>query len=225
MRRSWLISSVAVFLLSFALIALNRVGGAQPVQTPVGQLGGPVSLTPGEQQPTPNPTPSEEATPEGNPLGPEGCTVAPLPLETAIGLLNGSAERQEDSGSAATPSADADAEVISTTFDIFVACVNGGDYLRIAAITSTEFFQEIVTGTGWQRGEIEPKLSSLHPREPDHYLQVLAHGPVLTPADNLATEVVQLLDPASPYFGQFEIGVTYELVNGQWLVGSVSPVG
>jgi hypothetical protein len=156
--------------------------------------------------------------------GPEGCTVAPLPLETAVALLRGTAVRVEDSGSASTPAPGESTEAISTAFDIFVACVNGGDYLRIAAITTPEFFQTIVSGTGWDLSEVETNLSSLHPRAPEQYLQVLAHGPVLMPADNLATEVVVLLEPASPLLGQTEVGVTYERVNGQWLVAGVTPI-
>jgi hypothetical protein len=222
MRRTLVLAAIVLCLLS--LMHLARAGSAQQAPTPVGQLGGPMSLTPQAQQNTPNPTPSEDATPDDNSLGPEGCTVAPLPLETAVALLRGTAVRVDDAGNASTPLAGASLEAVSTAFDVFVACVNGGDYLRSAAITTPEFFQQIVSGTGWDRSEVESNLGSLHPRDPEQYLQVLAHGPVLTPSENLATEIVQLLDPASPYFGHFEVGVTYELVNGQWLVADVTPV-
>jgi hypothetical protein len=224
MKRSWVLVAATVCLLTFTMFVLKNVSGAQQAPTPVGHLGGPVSLTPQEQQVTPAPTPSEEATPDGDAFGPEGCTVAPLPLETAVGLLNETVERQVDRESAATPFVEPTADTISSTFDVFVACVNGGDYLRIAAITTTEYFQEIITGTGWGPGEIEAKLSSLHPRDPAEYLQVLTNAPVLMVTDNLATEVVQMLDPASPYLGQFEVGVTYELVAGRWLVAGMEPV-
>ena len=225
MKRTWVMVAAAVCLLSFTSFVLKDMSGAQQVPTPVGHLGGPVSLTPQESQETPPPTPSEEATPGGNAFGPEGCTVAPLPLETAVGLLRGTTIRSDDPVSASTPATGESTEAISTAFDIFVACLNGGDYLRIASITTTEFFQKFVSGTGWGLDEIETNLGSLHPREPNQYLQILAHGPVLTPAETLATEVVLLLDPASPFLGQFELGVTYELVGGQWLVAGMDPVG
>jgi hypothetical protein len=103
--------------------------------------------------------------------------------------------------------------------------VNGGDYLRIAAITTTDYCGQIIAGTGWDPGEIEAKLSSLHPRDPEEYLQVLTNGPVLMLSDSLATETVVLLEPASPLLGQLEVGVTFELVDGQWLVAGLTPVG
>jgi hypothetical protein len=213
-------------LVGLAMLGLSASGGAQQAPTPVGQLGGPVSLTPQNSQETPPaPTPTGEATPAGNPLGPEGCTVAPLPLDLAIARLNGTAESDGNAGSASMPSTGESTEAISTAFDIFIACVNGGDYLRIAAITTTDYFGEIIAGTGWDPGEIEAKLSSLHPRDPEEYLQVLTNGPVLMLSDSLATETVVLLEPASPLLGQLEVGVTFELVDGQWLVSGMQPVG
>jgi hypothetical protein len=148
-----------------------------------------------------------------------------LPIDLAIARLNGTAESGGNAGSASTPSPGESTEAISTAFDIFVACVNGGDYLRIAAITTTDYFGEIIAGTGWDPGEVETQLSSLHPRDPEEYLQVLTNGPVLMLSDSLATETVVLLDPASPFLGQLEVGVTFERVDGQWMVAGLKPVG
>jgi hypothetical protein len=215
-------------LLGLVMLGLSAAGGAQEVPTPVGQLGGPVSLTPpAEQETPPTPSPTSDASPESTVSGPEGCAIAPLPLDVVVAQLNGgaAAETSPESAPTGSPVASETTEAVSAALDIFVACVNAGDYLRIAAITTPAFFGEIVTGSGWETDELEANLSALHPRDPAQYMQILANGPVLMLSDSLATETVVLLEPASPLLGQVEAGVTFERVGDQWLVAGVTPVG
>jgi hypothetical protein len=214
MRKLWTIALLVPVLL---LLAVGRegFGGAQALPTPVGHLGGPVPLTPDEQQETPTPLPTPtQATPVGE-TGPAGCDVAPLSLDEAISRLTGSVP---SSGSSAP------AESVEATLATFVACLNAGDYLRMAAITTPEFFAALVAGTGWPEDQLSAKLSALHPRDPDLFLRIVAVGTVVDQSGGDAALTATLIDPATPFLGATEYGARFVHGDSRWLLADLEPV-
>jgi hypothetical protein len=92
MRKLWVVVLLVPVLLGLAKFQNEVRGGAQALPTPVGQLGGPVPLTPEEPQPTSTPLPTPtEATPATN-AGLAGCDVAPISLDEAMARIVGVAE-------------------------------------------------------------------------------------------------------------------------------------
>jgi hypothetical protein len=222
MSRSRLLLLLVPCLLALVLLGQSGRGGAQPVPTPIGHLGGPVPLTPEEPVDTPTsaPTPTE-ATPE-NGEGSAECTVAPLTLDEAMARVG---QGEAAAGSAPTTKSAQDSNDQVTTLRAFVACLNAGDYLRIAAITTSEFFARLVAGTGWEADEISSKLSALHPRDPDLFLRIVDIGPVLDQTGGEAALTVVLLDPASPFLGETEYGARFVREGDFWLLADFQVVG
>jgi hypothetical protein len=221
MKRSWVIVLLAPCLLGLVLFGDGAKGGAQPAPTPIGQLGGPVPLTPEEHQETPTPAPTPtEATPE-NETGAAQCTVEPLTIDEAMARLQGGGA---SAGSAPNTQSSADSEESVTTLRTFVACLNAGDYLRIGAITTPKFFATLVSGTGWPPNELPAKLRSLHPRESDLYLQIVETGPVLDQAGGDVAVTIVLLDPATPFLGKTEFGARFAQEGGVWLLADLKMV-
>jgi len=222
MKRSWLIVLLAPCLLGFVMFGRGAESHAQPQQTPVGQLGGPVPLTPeqADETPTPAPTPTE-ATPTSA-SGTAQCDVAPLSIDEAIARLQGGVVT---SGSAPNGQASVDRdEAVVGTLRTFVACLNAGDFLRIGAITTPKFFATLVAGTGWTPDDLPAKLSALHPREPDLSLQIVSFGPVLDQQGGEVAITVALLDPATPFLGKTEFGARFVQENGVWLLADLKAV-
>ncbi|MFL5759881.1 MAG: hypothetical protein ACJ789_09080 [Thermomicrobiales bacterium] len=222
MRRGWLIAILVPCLLGLVLLGHRGMGSAQAVPTPIGQLGGPVPLTPEERDtPTPGPT-STAATPE-NGGGSIGCDVAPLPVDEAIARLGqaGPSVPESAPGSSAADTNDA----VVTTLRIFVACLNAGDYLRVAAITTPEFFASLVAGTGWTREELPAKLSALHPRDPDLTLRIVRTSVEVDQTGGKATATVTLLDPVSPWLGEADYWARFVQAGGAWLLADLQLVG
>jgi hypothetical protein len=222
MSRFRLLFLLVPCLLALVLLGQSGIGGAQPVPTPIGQLGGPVPLTPEEpvDTPTPAPTPTE-ATPE-NGEGLAGCMVTPLTLDEAMARIG---QGDAVTGSALTTKNAQDSNDPVATLRTFVACLNAGDYLRIAAITTPEFFARLVAGTGWEADEISSKLTALHPRDPDLALRIVDIGPVLDQSGGEIALTVLLLDPASPYLGETDYGARFVEEDGAWLLADFQVVG
>jgi hypothetical protein len=222
MSRFRLLLLLVPCLLALLMVGQSGIGGAQPVPTPIGHLGGPVPLTPEEllDTPTPAPTPTE-ATPE-NAEGPAGCTVAPLTPDEAIARIG---QVDASAGSAPTFESNPDPnDAAVATLRTFVACLNAGDYLRIAAITTPEFFARLVAGTGWETDEIPTKLSTPHPRDPDLYLRIVEIGSVLDQTGGEAALTVVLLDPASPFLGETEYGARFVREGDAWLQADLKTI-
>jgi hypothetical protein len=222
MSRFRLLLLLVPCLFAMLLFGQGGGGGAQPVPTPIGHLGGPVPLTPEEPRDTPTPAPTPtEATPE-NGEGPAGCTVAPITLDEAMARVG---QSEAAAGSAPTTKSAQDSNDQVATLRAFVACLNAGDYLRIAAITTPEFFARLVAGTGWEADEISSKLSTLHPRDPDLFLRIVDIGPVLDQTGGEAALTVVLLDPASPFLGETEYGARFVREGDAWLLADFQVVG
>jgi hypothetical protein len=222
MSRIRLLSLLVPCLLALIMLGQSGRGGAQAVPTPIGHLGGPVPLTPEEplDTPTPAPTPTE-ATPE-NGEGPAGCTVAPLTLDEAMARIG---QGDAAAGSALMSKSAQESNDPVATLRTFVACLNAGDYLRIAAITTPEFFARLVVGTGWEADQISSKLSALHPRGPDLSLRIVDIGPVLGQSGGEAALTVVLLDPASPFLGETDYGARFVRTGDAWLLADFQEVG
>src|SRR3954452_15679413 len=145
------------------LLGREGFGGAQELPTPVAHLGGPVPLTPEEPQATSTPLPTPtQATPAGD-TGAARCDVAPITLDEALTRVTGGAASAEN---ASNDNSSDQIEPAESTLATFVACLNAGDYLRLAAVTTPEFFAALVAGTGWPEDQLPAKLSALHPRDP-----------------------------------------------------------
>jgi hypothetical protein len=222
MSRFRLLLLLVPCLLTLVLLGQSGRGGAQPVPTPIGHLGGPVPLTPEEpvDTPTPAPTPTEATSENGE--GPAGCTVAPLTLDEALARVG---QSDAAAGSAPTSASAWNSNDPESTLRAFVACLNAGDYLRIAAITTPKFFARLIEGAGWKTNEVPSMLAALHPRGPDLFFQIVSVGPVVDQTGGEAALTVVLLDPASPFLGETEYGARFVREGDAWLLADFQLVG
>jgi hypothetical protein len=224
MRKLWVVVLLVPVLLGLVIFqyGYGERGGAQALPTPVGQLGGPVPLTPEEPQQTatPQPTPTE-ATPE-TAAGPATCDVAPISLDEAMARIVGAVE---SGGNAPTGNPSETAGKVETTLRTFVACLNAGDYLRVGAITTPRFFAAIIAGTGWPADQLPAKLSALHPRDPDLFLQIKSISPAVDQTGGEVALTVTLVDPASPFLGETDYGARFVQNGGGWLLADLKIVG
>jgi hypothetical protein len=224
MRTLWVIVLIVPVLLGLVIFqyGYGGRGGAQALPTPVGQLGGPVPLTPEEPQQTstPQPTPTE-ATP-ATAAGLAACDVAPISLDEAMARIVGVVE---SAGSVPNGNQSKSVGKVETTLRAFVACLNAGDYLRVGALTTPGFFAALIAGTGWPADQLPAKLSALHPRDPDLFLQIKSIGPAVDQSGGEVALTVTLVDPASPFLGETEYGARFVQDGSGWLLADLKIVG
>src|SRR4051794_37337435 len=94
MRTLWVIVLIVPVLLGLVIFqyGYGGRGGAQALPTPVGQLGGPVPLTPDEPQQTSTPQPTPTEVTPATAAGLAACDVAPISLDEAMARIVGVVE-------------------------------------------------------------------------------------------------------------------------------------
>ncbi len=204
MRRLMLVSLV---LLAITLGSIGSSVADQAVPTPRGQLGGPAPLAtattlPTTPLPTPSPTPEETATPAASPAAPdvprpEECTVEPRSRDEVERLVKQQAgtPRSLAPGESLLPDPVTTA-AIRQAVRLYIACLNAGDLLRAAALSTDAHAAELLaTGAGTPASEAA--FGTPMPRPEPEWIAIVAIEDIFLHGEDQASAIVVLDEPTA----------------------------
>lgn len=195
---------VLLILLAVTLAGIGSTVARQAVPTPRGQLGGPAPLTtePPPTLPAASPTPEETATPSATPPPqdvprPEECTVEPRSPDEIAHLaerLSGT-PRSFDHAAGLIPDPVTVTE-IRHTIRMYVACLNAGDLLRAAALSTDPHAAELFVPSGETREELAAGATPV-PKPEAAWIAIVSIEDVFLQSEHQASAIVILDEPAA----------------------------
>jgi hypothetical protein len=232
-------------LIGALAVAAGSGGSAarQVVPTPEGQLGGPAPLateplspalptpTP-ESTATPTPTPTASAAATASPVAedatdPEWCQVAPRSLAEVLALA-------ETPPAAATPgglnlesgvSADeATIAAVTATLREYVACLNAGDYLRLAALSTDAHLRILIAAVADDPAALRDLLATPQPRPRAAWVRIVSVDAIRALTDGRVAATVVLEGPtAVAARSEQRFTFVFAASGEHWLIDDVNP--
>ncbi len=200
MRR---LTLVIIVLLAVTLAGIGPSVARQAVPTPRGQLGGPAPLAT-EPPPTPppvSPTPAETGTPAATPAPqdvprPDECTVEPRSLDEIAQLASRLAgtPRSFEGTDGLTPDP-VTVAAIRQTIREYVACLNAGDRLRAAALSTDPHAVELIAASDETSGPAAHGTPI--PKPEAEWIAIVAIEDVFLRTERQASAIVVLDEPTA----------------------------
>lgn len=201
MRR---LTIVILVLLVVTLASIGPSVARQAVPTPRGQLGGPAPLAtePPLTPPTISPTPAETGTPAATPAPqdvprPDECTVEPRSLDEIAqlaGRLAGTPRSVERTDGLMPDLVTVAA--IRQTIREYVACLNAGDLLRAAALSTDPHAVELIAASD-EIPEGPATRATPMPRPEAEWIAIVAIEDVFLQSERQASAMVILDEPTA----------------------------
>lgn len=200
MRR---LTIVILVLLVVTLAGIGPSLARQAVPTPRGQLGGPAPLAtePPPTPPTVSPTPAETGTPAATPASqdvprPDECTVEPRSLDEIAQLADRLAgtPRSVERTDGLTPDP-VTVAAIRQTIREYVACLNAGDLLRAAALSTDPHAVELIAASDETPGPAA--LATPMPKPEAEWIAIVAIEDVFLQTERQASAIVVLDEPTA----------------------------
>jgi hypothetical protein len=200
MRR---LTIVILVLLVVTLAGIGPSLARQAVPTPRGQLGGPAPLAtePPPTPPTVSPTPAETGTPAATPASqdmprPDECTVEPRSLDEIAQLAGHLAgtPRSVERTDGLTPDP-VTVGAIRQTIREYIACLNAGDLLRAAALSTDPHAVELIATSGETPG-LAARATPM-PRPEAEWIAIVAIEDVFLQTERQASAIVVLDEPTA----------------------------